>query len=158
MKIRSSLVTLVATALLGISTAPTMATTPPPDYDLWFDSGSTAPRNSDRTLVLLASFYSKLRDRPCLVIRGYTDGDEAKRYGAELSGARSNALKRQIVDILQIPPDRVLTEAFGDSRPLMPGTAGLSEPANRRAVIVIVGHTRGSWDNRIPYSCVGRES
>lgn len=86
--------------------------------------------------IILSSVVDVLREYNLyLVVRGHADEEEVKPpYPSswELSGARSAAVLRYLVDAAGIRPTRLRGVAYAYTRPLRPGTSEESKQMNRR--------------------------
>lgn len=71
-------------------------------------------------------------------IGGYTDKSGKDDYNVKLSQRRADAVKGYLAT-KGVPDTAMVTEAFGESRPLVDTADGVREPQNRRAEITFSG-------------------
>jgi outer membrane protein OmpA-like peptidoglycan-associated protein len=71
-------------------------------------------------------------------IGGYTDKSGKDDYNVKLSQRRADAVKAYLAT-KGVPDTAMVTEAFGESRPLVDTADGVREPQNRRAEITFSG-------------------
>ena len=69
-------------------------------------------------------------------VAGHTDKSGTARYNQGLSQRRANNVAAELVR-LGVPRQAITTQAFGESRPLVPTADGVREPQNRRVEIVL---------------------
>ncbi len=69
-------------------------------------------------------------------VAGHTDKSGTPRYNQGLSQRRANNVAAELVR-LGVPRQAITTQAFGESRPLVPTADGVREPQNRRVEIVL---------------------
>lgn len=102
---------------------------------LMFAEGSTTLLPAGRKV--LQDVLTILREYNLyLVIRGHADSDELAHSAIdsswELSGARAAAIAEELVKLGNINPTRMRAVAYGDTRPLEPGTSPEIRAKNRR--------------------------
>ncbi len=69
-------------------------------------------------------------------VSGHTDKSGTPRYNQGLSQRRASVVAAELVR-LGVPRQAITTQAFGESRPLVPTADGVREPQNRRVEIVL---------------------
>lgn len=67
-------------------------------------------------------------------VAGHTDRAGTEGYNQELSEARARTVAEELA-VQGVPADRIRTQAFGESDPVVPTPDGVPQPQNRRAVI-----------------------
>ncbi|QHL86560.1 OmpA family protein [Nibribacter ruber] len=68
-----------------------------------------------------------------LRISGHADHVGSNEYNQELSMRRADAAKSYLIDKKGISSDRIITEGFGEERPIAPNTTNAGRAQNRRA-------------------------
>jgi outer membrane protein OmpA-like peptidoglycan-associated protein len=78
-----------------------------------------------------------LKDNPTmkLEIDGHTDSDGGDVYNLNLSQARADEVKRQLV-ASGIPAKRLTTKGFGAAKPIKPNTTATGKAENRRVEFI----------------------
>jgi len=69
-------------------------------------------------------------------VSGHTDKSGTAAYNQGLSQRRASVVAAELVR-LGVPRQSITTQAFGESRPLVPTADGVREPQNRRVEIVL---------------------
>ena len=69
-------------------------------------------------------------------VSGHTDRSGTAQYNQGLSQRRASVVAAELVR-LGVPRQAITTQAFGESRPLVPTADGVREPQNRRVEIVL---------------------
>jgi len=69
-------------------------------------------------------------------VSGHTDRSGTVQYNQGLSQRRASVVAAELVR-LGVPRQAITTQAFGESRPLVPTADGVREPQNRRVEIVL---------------------
>ena len=69
-------------------------------------------------------------------VSGHTDKSGTAQYNQGLSQRRASVVAAELVR-LGVPRQAITTQAFGESRPLVPTADGVREPQNRRVEIVL---------------------
>ena len=72
------------------------------------------------------------------VIEGHTDNRGGEERNMQLSSERSDSVKRYLIEHFAISPDRIKTQGFGYSRPLVPNDTPEQTLRNRRVEILFV--------------------
>ena len=111
---------------------------------LLFDSGSATTRNS--TKILLEKVIKTIAPANNYVhVRGYTDSqpinNEQFKSNWQLSSARASAIV-ELLQQLNVEPQRLAIEAYGQYRPKIINETAQSRATNRRVVIAI---SRFGW-------------
>ena len=73
-----------------------------------------------------------------VLIEGHTDSDGANEYNLELSRLRAEAV-RSVLVAGGIPPERIQTLGYGETRPVASNTSASGKAQNRRVEIVLQG-------------------
>jgi outer membrane protein OmpA-like peptidoglycan-associated protein len=68
------------------------------------------------------------------VLTGHADRSGSSEYNLALSQRRAAAVKQELV-VLGLPDGEIVTEAKGESEPLVPTADGVQEAQNRRVEI-----------------------
>ena len=111
--------------------ASTAAALTPSSFLIFFPRGSAAISAQDDRIIEMAASYFRQRANARVLLTAHTDGEEANTLSSDLSPARSEAVKRRLVE-LGIPADRIEIWAHADSRSLVQHPPGVAEPQNRR--------------------------
>jgi OOP family OmpA-OmpF porin len=79
-----------------------------------------------------------LKNNPNLKIEvaGYTDNIGSVGYNLKLSQKRAQAVKKILVKVYGINPDRIVTKGYGKAYPLVPNITQTDRALNRRVEIV----------------------
>jgi outer membrane protein OmpA-like peptidoglycan-associated protein len=129
----------------GIGPAPT-AQVPPVN-------GATAvinvffASNSDRILPVYYTDLAKLGQAltsilasgATLRIEGHTDSVGPDLYNQYLSQKRAESVKGYLVQHFALPPERIMAEGYGESRPIAPNDTSKGRAQNRRVQVVNLG-------------------
>ncbi len=124
---------LAQTGPLSAETAPILMPT-----DLLFDFGQY--RLSPGAMAGLSKLGTLIQRNPQAVflIEGHTDSIGSDESNLILSQDRATMVKMWLVREMQIPPDRIETVGFGETRLIAPGSGTMEEQQlNRRVEIVI---------------------
>jgi outer membrane protein OmpA-like peptidoglycan-associated protein len=73
-----------------------------------------------------------------VLIEGHTDSDGANEYNLELSRLRAEAV-RSVLVAGGVPPERIQTLGYGETRPVASNTSASGKAQNRRVEIVLQG-------------------
>src|SRR5215210_5125975 len=73
-----------------------------------------------------------------ILIEGHTDSDGSNEYNLELSRLRAEAVRSVLVGG-GVPPDRVQTFGYGETRPIASNASASGKAQNRRVEIVLQG-------------------
>jgi outer membrane protein OmpA-like peptidoglycan-associated protein len=71
-----------------------------------------------------------------IIIEGHTDSQGGMAYNQGLSERRALSVKRYLVERLGLPASRLITRAYGETRPLQPNNTGEQRAMNRRVEFV----------------------
>ncbi|HAU29392.1 MAG TPA: OmpA family protein [Rhodospirillaceae bacterium] len=74
------------------------------------------------------------RNEQKIIIVGHADRSGPDAYNIKISQKRAEATRKGLID-RGVPAERIITEASGESNPLVETPDGIREPANRRAEI-----------------------
>lgn len=131
------LIALVAMSCSLAASSMALAVTPPPDFAVFFASGSAAiSERGERTLDQLMAKFRRNENELYIIVRGHTDGAEARRFDPALSADRASAIKSRLIE-LGVPASRIETRAYADGEPLVQKPPGADEPQNRRVMIEV---------------------
>ncbi len=112
--------------------------------DILFDiAKSTIKPESFTTINRIATF---MKEHPDISFRidGHTDSDGSAESNQKLSLDRANAIKQALIKF-GIRENRLDTEGFGESRPLVPNTTAENKSLNRRVeFIALTGTLEGT--------------
>jgi outer membrane protein OmpA-like peptidoglycan-associated protein len=103
--------------------------------------------NSDRILPTYYADLAKLGQAltPILAsganvrIEGHTDSLGPDQYNQRLSQKRAESVKRYLVQHSTLPPERLVAEGYGKSRPIAPDDTPEGRSQNRRVQVVNLG-------------------
>lgn len=97
-----------------------------------FDKNSTEVHPSD--LGLLRQIGTFLAEHPyaTLTIRGHTDGEGDAGYNLRLSRRRAETIRETLLSLVDLPPEVVVAEGYGESRPIFPNDTKENRAKNRR--------------------------
>jgi outer membrane protein OmpA-like peptidoglycan-associated protein len=103
--------------------------------------------NSDRILPTYYADLAKLGQAltPILAsganvrIEGHTDSLGPDPYNQQLSLKRAESVKGYLVQHFALPPERMLAEGYGESRPIAPNDTSKGRSQNRRVQVVNLG-------------------
>ncbi len=79
-------------------------------------------------------------DKSYVSVEGHTDTTGSREYNQQLSQERANSVARYLIN-RRVMPERLIVTGFGEDRLAVPTGDGVSERANRRAVIRIEPYT-----------------
>jgi outer membrane protein OmpA-like peptidoglycan-associated protein len=89
-------------------------------------------------LTEIARALSTAGDDSHLLIEGHTDSDGSSEYNLELSRLRAEAV-RSVLVAGGVPPDRIETQGYGETRPIASNSSSTGKAQNRRVEIVLQG-------------------
>jgi OOP family OmpA-OmpF porin len=103
--------------------------------------------NSDRILPAYYDDIAKLGQAltPILSsganirIEGHTDSLGPEPYNQRLSQKRADSVKQYLVQHFALPPERMMAEGYGESRPIAPNDTPEGRGQNRRVQVVNLG-------------------
>lgn len=73
---------------------------------------------------------------------GHTDATGPDTYNQKLGLARAEAVRKYIVDELQVPADRVRVSSYGETQPAAPNATREGRAENRRVVVTVTTDER----------------
>lgn len=97
-----------------------------------FDKADLTPEG--RAAVAAAARDLRASQPNQIEVAGHTDRAGTEGYNQELSEARARTVADELA-AQGVPADRIRTQAFGESDPVVPTPDGVPQPQNRRAVI-----------------------
>jgi OOP family OmpA-OmpF porin len=127
--------TLVAALLLAI-TGNANALSPQPDiHIILFDSDNANP---DRSAIdqIVADVRTNYGSVYAISVTGHADRAGPADYNLALSLARAEAVDYLLI-LKGIPRDAITIAGRGETEPAVPTADGVSEPANRRVVVIV---------------------
>lgn len=105
--------------------------------DLLFDYDSFELRSQARESLRKLGRLIRENPRSRFVIEGHTDSFGPADYNQELSELRALAVKEWLVREAEIPPERIETVGYGQTRLIVPEGSIEEQQINRRVEIVI---------------------
>jgi outer membrane protein OmpA-like peptidoglycan-associated protein len=105
-------------------------------YGIYFDFDSATLRPESGPV--LKEIAEALQHNPGWKIKidGHTDNIGGSEYNLQLSQRRAGAVKQALIAQYGIPPDRMMPEGFGASRPKAPNDTVEGRALNRRVELV----------------------
>lgn len=103
------------------------------------DSSELTPEAEQQLNALGSALGSRELGDDCFRIGGHTDSQHTEAHNLQLSKARSKSVARYLQQRFEIDPDRLITEAFGESQPLAPNETAQGRQKNRRVQIANLG-------------------
>jgi outer membrane protein OmpA-like peptidoglycan-associated protein len=118
--------------------APVVAPAPAParTYLVFFDWDKSDLSARARQIISEAATNASKVKVTRIEVSGYADLSGTHVYNQALSQRRANAVAAELVKD-GVPQSEIVTQAFGDSHPLVPTAPGVREPQNRRVEIVL---------------------
>lgn len=103
---------------------------------IFFATGKAIIRK--RSYRLLGEVATALKDRPKMEVRieGHTDSRGRDRYNLKLSKARAAAVREHLIG-QGVPPERMVSEGYGETRPIADNRTAAGRAQNRRVEFVI---------------------
>lgn len=89
-------------------------------------------------LTEIARALSDAGEDAHFLIEGHTDADGSNEYNLELSRLRAEAV-RSVLVAGGVPPDRIETQGYGETRPIASNSSASGKAQNRRVEIVLQG-------------------
>lgn len=129
--------------------APTPAPEPAPkavqpkEFLVFFDFDSARLTPEAQNIVRSAAESAKESGTARIVLTGHADRAGPADYNVGLSQRRAEAVKDELVR-QGLSAAEIITQAKGETQPLVPTADGVPEPQNRRVEIVIGGSGPGS--------------
>lgn len=108
---------------------------PPPIYlSVYFNTDTTDL--TEDSMAIVDSIYAEIAARPVpeILVIGHTDTRATQAYNLQLSQARAEAVKEDLIE-RGIDPEMIRMEARGESDLLINTADGVDEVRNRRVVI-----------------------
>ena len=108
---------------------------------VYFSTGSAkvesrlAPYLDELATHLLKKTGSRVR------VEGHTDDTGTDADNQQLSVARAESIRAELLS-RGVPPDRILTDGFGKTRPLVPNTSAANRGKNRRVEISVLADSK----------------
>lgn len=123
-----------ALAALEGAPAPAAVRPQPGAVLVFFDYNATDITANGQRVVAEAAAAARSAPNATVVVAGHTDTTGSPQYNQTLSMRRANTVRDALV-AAGIPANRIVSEARGESQPLVPTGDGVREPSNRRAEI-----------------------
>lgn len=101
-----------------------------------FDKASVRPQYHG-DIEKVANFL-KAYPKTTGALEGHTDSVGTDEYNMKLSKRRAESVKKYLVEKFKIEPDRILTEAYGESKPVATNETADGRQRNRRVIANIV--------------------
>lgn len=117
---------------------PVVAWNPDRDFVAYFDFNSSHLTQGARDVVAHAARHAKRMDTHDIYVDGHTDTVGTESYNDQLSVARAQAVKAELVRD-GVDEDIIHVAGSGFDDPLVPTPPGVREGKNRRAVIDLHG-------------------
>jgi len=112
---------------------------PPPapmDYLVFFDFDRADITDEARTVLQIVVTATAEQSVTRVIATGHADTSGSARYNERLSQRRADAVRSALTD-LQITAASIVTEARGETEPLVPTGDGVREAQNRRVEIKV---------------------
>lgn len=125
------------TALAQLEARPVAAAPRAPlaeEHQVYFEFDSARLTPEGRAAVAAAARDLQRRQPGEIAIAGHTDRAGTEGYNQELSAERARTVAEELAS-LGVPGNRIRTEAYGETDPVVPTPDGVPQPQNRRAVI-----------------------
>lgn len=106
-------------------------------HGLAFASGSSSLPPSAKPLLERLRDVVAVYPRAVFMVEGHTDSTGDSGANQRLSQSRAEAVRRYMVETLQVPEGRVTAVGFGDSRPIAKNESAEGRRQNRRIDLVI---------------------
>jgi len=120
---------------------PHVAWNPDRDFAAYFDFDSSRLTPDARDVVANAARQARRMDAHYVFVNGHTDTVGSESYNDQLSVARAQAVKSEMVRD-GVDPAVIHVAGSGFEDPLVPTPPGVREGKNRRAVIELREHSR----------------
>jgi outer membrane protein OmpA-like peptidoglycan-associated protein len=102
-----------------------------------FPSGSSQLDSRDLRLMQKVQDALDIFPRSTLVVEGHTDTSGAAAANRQLSQARADAVVAYMVETMRVPPTRITSTGYGDTRPIANNTTAEGRARNRRIDLLI---------------------
>jgi OOP family OmpA-OmpF porin len=73
-----------------------------------------------------------------IIVRGHTDGTGSEAINQAVSRKRANRVRKYLVTDQEVPPERIVAEGLGPSRPVATNATKAGRALNRRVEIVVL--------------------
>jgi OOP family OmpA-OmpF porin len=120
--------------LEGVPAAKPVAAVTPGDFRVFFDFDKSVLLPKAREIIATAAVTAKKDKVSRILVVGHADRAGSAQHNLGLSGRRAEAVKAELV-ANGIPAANIITQAKGETQPLVPTADGVAEPQNRRAEI-----------------------
>jgi OOP family OmpA-OmpF porin len=108
----------------------------PERYLVFFDWDKSDITATARQVITEAAQAVTRRNLDVVMVEGHADRSGPDDYNVRLSQRRADAV-RQVLVSQGIPANRIQTQAYGESQPLVPTEDGVRNAQNRRASVII---------------------
>ena len=115
---------------------PSTAAQPSRSYLVFFDWDRADLTDRARQIVAEAAAASPRVQTTRIEVQGNADRSGTPAYNQGLSLRRARTVAAELVR-LGVPQSEIAVQGFGDTHPLVPTTAGVREPQNRRVEIIL---------------------
>lgn len=102
-----------------------------------FDTNSSAIRPEFDDVLESVGLVLKEFDKTLVEVTGHTDSTGSDSYNLALSRERANAVANQL-RTYDVAADRILTQGYGESRPIASNSTPEGRQQNRRVEVVLV--------------------
>ena len=119
-----------------VPVAPPIVATPSRTYLVFFDWDRADLTDRARQIIAEAATASTRVQTTRIEVQGNADRSGTPAYNQGLSLRRARAVATELVR-RGVPQAAIDIQGFGDTRPLVPTSAGIREPQNRRVEIVL---------------------
>lgn len=109
----------------------------PERYQVFFDLGSAKIDPQEQRVVDRLVAGPLTADDRRIAVTGHADRSGPDGHNARLSERRAEAVAWLLIDA-GLPPERIVTRAYGEQRPAVPTEDGAVHPMNRRVVISLL--------------------
>ena len=119
---------------MKVSEKPAPQTPMPEEFVVFFDFDSARLTTEALDILKSAANVATKGNYKRFVLTGHADRTGSTEYNLALSQRRAEAVKKELL-ALGLPAGEIVTEAKGESVPLVPTADGVQEPQNRRVEI-----------------------
>ena len=110
------------------------------------DSAELTPAAKEELDVLGAVLRTGELARCCFRVEGHTDSENTEEYNQALSERRAQSVVRYLSEFLDIDPDRLLEQAFGETQPQASNETPEGRQRNRRVEVTNLGPAHAPGD------------